>query len=148
MATDPLQPHRHTNNTVVPSGDPGITLHLGQTRKHLSLEELQRYPATTLTYSYTTDHGDHGPYELTGTLLSDLVEAFYSAWTAAEVLSADGFGNRVVRREVGPENRVLLCYRANGEPLSREHGLVRLVVPSETDNALRQIKWIRDIYVK
>ena len=36
----------------------------------------------------------------------------------------------------------------DGQPLTRDAGLVRLIVPSETDDALRQVKWISHIEVR
>ena len=87
--------------------------------------------------------------------LRDLIAVSYGIEVSAEsacpireieVISADGFGNRIFVSELDDtENPILLCTHSNGEPLSRQHGLVRLVVPSETDNALRQIKWVETI---
>lgn len=153
MSNDPLQAHRHDNNTTVPSADPTITLHLPDGTRHaLDLDRLARLPATTLPDHWiATDHGTHGPYQLAGVALIDVVRA-YSAqpFDNVAVISADGYGNRVWAAELlqpaaaGP---VLLCTHSNGAPLSRRHGLVRLVVPSERDNALRQIKWVATVSV-
>jgi len=41
----------------------------------------------------------------------------------------------------------LLCFKSNDDALTRQQGLVRLVVPFETDNALRQVKWVQRINV-
>ena len=41
----------------------------------------------------------------------------------------------------------LLALEIDGRPLSRAQGLVRLVVPGETDDALRQVKWVSEIRV-
>jgi hypothetical protein len=35
----------------------------------------------------------------------------------------------------------------DGAPLSRRQGVVRLVVPSEVDDALRQVKWVAAVRV-
>ena len=114
----------------------------------LGLADLQQdYPPTRFFYSYTTDHGDHGPYLLEGVTLKDLL-AKVPAWSQVEVISADGFGNRVFRSELNAgDNPVMLYYRSDGELLTRQNGLLRLVVPSETDNALRQVKWVRELKV-
>jgi hypothetical protein len=40
-----------------------------------------------------------------------------------------------------------LSYAIDGTPLTRAQGLVRLIVPSETDDALRQVKWVQRIEV-
>jgi hypothetical protein len=72
-------------------------------------------------------------------------------WTAAMVVSADGFGTRVTAEEWRGRPRrarprpILLAYAIDGRPLTRAEGLVRLIVPSETDEALRQIKWVGEI---
>jgi hypothetical protein len=34
-----------------------------------------------------------------------------------------------------------------GQPLTREQGLVRMIVPSERDDALRQVKWVGKIVI-
>jgi hypothetical protein len=41
----------------------------------------------------------------------------------------------------------LLALARDGVPLTREQGLVRLVDPRETDDALRQIKWVAQIVI-
>jgi hypothetical protein len=35
----------------------------------------------------------------------------------------------------------------NGQPLTRAQGLIRLIVPAETDDALRQVKWVTQIVI-
>ena len=154
--TDPLQPHSHDNNVQPPDADPTIRLTLltGESIS-LTLDQLKtKYPQSAIpSYQYSTDHGMHGPYRLVGVALGDLVWAHIDSvaeWTEVEVISADQFGNRVFAEELAPglkEDPILLCYESNGTLLSRQHGLVRLVVPSETDNALRQIKWVREIRI-
>lgn len=147
---DPLAPHSHSNNTTPPDNDPSITLLLPDgDSKRLTLEALrQDYPVTQVAYSYVTSHGNHGPYTLTGVALRDLL-ADIGTWTQVEVLSADGFGNRIWRQEtLNKERPIMLYYLSDGELLTRQNGLVRLVVPTETDNALRQVKWVRELKVK
>lgn len=151
---DPLQPHSHDNNESPPDNNLDILLTRpdGSTVS-IAAAALAHYPQSLIPhYEYTTDHGKHGPYQLRGVALYDLIQQEVPAeWHEVEVLSADGFGNRVFREElerpmaVGP---ILLCTHTNGRPLGRAEGAIRLVVPSETDNALRQIKWVREIRVK
>ncbi len=148
MQHDPLQPHSHDNNVVIPGDDPTLTLFHGESLlAHYTLADLAALPQSSLTYSYTTDHGPHGPYELSGVALRGLISAeIASALTEIEVISADGFGNRIFANELADTSGpILLCTHSDGAPLSRQHGLIRLVVPSETDNALRQIKWVQTI---
>lgn len=150
----PLNPHSHDNNPSPPDNDTAIRLIDPAGKQNIIPlgKLLKDYPQWTIpTYTYTTDHGQHGPYRLEGVRLLDLIDQNLDLpWNQVEVVSADGFGNHLLRSELAPpkEDPVLLCTRSNGEQLQRQHGLVRLVVPSETDNALRQIKWVRQIVVK
>lgn len=155
MHDDPLQPHSHENNSEPPSADSGIVVNTPDGKQHpFTVGDLRKLPQSDLpAYTIATDHGIHGPYRLGGVALLDLVHAVLSAqtgWSQVEVISGDGFGNRIWAHELqqptahGP---ILLCLTSDGQPLSRAHGLVRLIVPSETDNALRQIKWVRSILI-
>ncbi len=68
-----------------------------------------------------------------------------------EVVSGDGFGTRLTAEEVReptPAGPIVLAYAIDGEPMAREDGLVRLVDPSETDDALRQVKWVGRVDVR
>ena len=149
-----LNPHSHDNNPTPPDDDTTIHLHdPAGNQISIPLDRLHTDYAQSVipAYTYTTDHGRHGPYRLEGVRLLDLINQNLNLpWNQVEVISADGFGNHLLRSELASdgEEPVLLCTRSNGEPLTRQHGLVRLVVPSETDNALRQIKWVRKIVVK
>lgn len=150
---DPLQPHAHDNNEHPPDERLDIVVTRPDGSQFtLTPEQLAAYPpAVVPDYEYTTDHGQHGPYRLTGVALLELIQQeIRQDWTQVEVISADGFGNRIFRPELenpvtaGP---ILLCIASNNRPLRRAEGAIRLVVPSETDNALRQIKWVREIRV-
>ena len=153
---DPLQPHSHDNNPEPPYIDPTlIFLAPNGDKKEISLADLMAdYDQTVIpAYTYMTDHGMHGPYKLEGVGLLDLINQELgpqAEWGEVEIISADEFGNRLYRDELVPAGfaPVLLCHRSNNEQLRRIQGLVRLVVPSETDNALRQVKWVREIRVK
>lgn len=152
MKQDPLEAHSHDNNTQVPGDDPSLAVHLpdGSTYS-VTPADLRRLPPTTLKrHMIVTDHGAHGPYALQGVALADLIDAYWSQpYSAVEVVSADGYGNRVYAAELtaDAEEPILLSYASDGKPLTRRHGLVRLIVPSERDNALRQIKWVATIRV-
>ncbi len=146
MSDDPLRPHAHHNNSHPPSDDSTWTLCLPDGQQlAITLEALRAWPAFTLpAYWLTTDHGVHGPYQATGVMLRDLIAWHWpGGWTQVEVISADGYGNRLWREEVTEAAEPpLLCYAWDGQLLSRGQGLVRLVVPSEKGNALRQVKWV------
>ena len=147
-------PHSHDNNPTPPDHDLTLTLvRPNGTRHTITAEALRReYPTAEIpAYGYTTDHGRHGPYHLRGVALLTLIQQEVAeAWTAVVVLSADGFGNQLTAAELqnpDPAGPVLLCYESDGRPLGREQRTIRLVVPSETDNALRQVKWVREVRV-
>lgn len=153
--TDPLQPHAHDPNPEPPTSDPTIQLQLPDGRSQpISLPELKRLPQTAVANCYivSTGHGTSGPFTFSGVTLEHFIEAYVSeAWNQVEVVSADGFGNRVWHQEIehpDPAGPILLAYEMNGSPMSRAQGLVRMIVPSERDDALRQVKWVRDIRVR
>ena len=146
---DPYRPHSHEPNPRPPTEDPAFWLELPSGRRQrVGLAELQALPATKMMdcFIVSTGHGTTGPFVFDGVALLELLEAFVSeSWTEAEVVSADGFGNRVTKRELknpGPAGPILLAYGINGRPLTREAGLVRMIVKQEKDDALRQVKWI------
>lgn len=146
---DPLQPHSHKPNPEPPSADPTFILELpGGRTTAITVAELQQFPETTLANCYivSTGHGTSGPFNFTGARLVDLVEHFVETeWSQVEVISADGFGNRIMARELlqpDPAGPILLAYAIDGRLMTRWEGLVRLIVPSERDDALRQVKWI------
>ena len=70
-------------------------------------------------------------------------------WQYVDLISADGFGTRLTPADLAAagDRPVLLAYTLDGAPLTREQGLVRLIVPSETDDALRQVKWLATITI-
>jgi DMSO/TMAO reductase YedYZ molybdopterin-dependent catalytic subunit len=121
----------------------------------LDVADLHRLPATTVPdcYIVSTGHGRSGPFRFTGVRLADLFAALLGveyAWQHADVVSADGFGTRIFPSELAEERTrpILMAYALDGAPLSRAQGLVRLIVPSETDDALRQVKWVAEIRIK
>lgn len=154
-AHDPLQPHRHDPNPEPPSVDPTFTLVLPDGKQRaVSVESLQALPHTSVDNCFivSTGHGTSGPFHFGGVALLDLVLHYYQGpWTQIEVISADGFGNRVWRKELeepASARPILLAYLLDGRKLERREGLVRLIVPGETDDALRQVKWIETVRVR
>jgi DMSO/TMAO reductase YedYZ molybdopterin-dependent catalytic subunit len=147
MNHDPLSPHSHEPNPEPPSADPSLTLEWDGNEVRLSAGDLQRLPSVTVRdcYIISTGHGTTGPFAFTGTTFSALLSAFgVGAWSSLEVISADGFGTRLLPGDVGPDEArpPLLAWAIDGRPMTRADGLVRLVVPSETDDALKQVKWV------
>ena len=165
---DPLAPHAHEPNPLPPSRDADLTVHLPDGVSHhidpawLRGQDLGRSDplpvhlakARQVTvpncYIVSTGHGTTGPFSFTGVRLLDLVDLLWPGdWTQVEVVSADGFGTRARRTELtAPTSRpVLLTHTLDGQPLARADGLVRLIVPSETDDALRQVKWVAHVRI-
>ena len=151
---DPLQPHAHDPNPTPPSPDPTFTLARPDGTTHsVSVSDLHLLPTITVPgcYIVSTGHDTSGPFAFAGVRLLDLVEHYVDGeWEQVEVISADGFGNRVYRDELvdpDPAGPILLAHTVDGAPLTRQQGLVRLVVPSERDDALRQVKWVGGINV-
>lgn len=153
---DPLRPHSHEPNPEPPSADPSFELVLPNGRSQtITLSDLKRLPKTAVSNCYivSTGHGTSGPFTFAGVQLIDLVQHYCTdEWEQVEVVSADGFGNRVLRREIeedgGEERPFILAYERDGHKLTRQAGSVRLIVPSETDDALRQIKWVGTVQLK
>ena len=101
-------------------------------------------------YIVSTGHGTSGPFSFTGVRLRDFVEQHWpGAWTQVEVVSGDGFGTRASRAELTvPTTRpALLAHTRDRRPLTRADGLVRLIVPGEIDDALRQVKWVAHVRI-
>ena len=152
-AHDPLAPHAHEPNPLPPSPDDDLTLNLpdGSARR-VAPAYLRGLASVTVhdCYIVSTGHGTSGPFAFSGVRLLDLVDLHWSrAWTQVEVVSADGFGTRARRAELTvPTTRpVLLAHARDGQPLARADGLVRLIVPGEIDDALRQVKWVAQVRV-
>jgi len=150
---DPLAPHAHEPNPLPPSPDADLALHLPDgAAHHISPAELRNLNSVTVTdcYIVSTGHGTSGPFSFTGVRLRDFVDLHWSgAYTQVEVVSGDGFGTRASRAELtAPTTRpVLLAHTRDRRPLTRADGLVRLIVPGEIDDALRQVKWVAHVRI-
>lgn len=152
---DPLRPHSHEPNPTPPTAEATITFYYPNGHhKKITVADLKEYPVTSVAdcFIVSTGHGTSGPFTFTGTPLWIFISRqIEGVWDQAEVISADGFGNRVWRHELETENDrhpIILAYEINGRPLTRQEGLVRLIVPSEKDDALRQVKWVSEIKVR
>ncbi len=152
---DPLRPHSHEPNLAPPSASPTFELVQGDGQiEKISVQQLQQLTTTTLAdcYIVSTGHGTSGPFTFTGVTLLDFMQAFVTeSYSQVEIVSADGFGNRVMAEEMRSSTggfQVLLAYMIDGQPMTRNQGLVRMIVPSEADDALRQVKWIGKIRVR
>ncbi len=153
---DPLRPHSHDPNPDPPSPSPDFLFVDPQGGEQtVTVAMLQALPLTKIPdcYIVSTGHGTSGPFEFAGVTLLDLIDSLIpngQPWQEAEVISADGFGNRVSATELhdpDPAGPILLSYLLDEQELTREQGLVRMIVPSEKDDALRQVKWVGRINV-
>ncbi|MFO7634271.1 MAG: molybdopterin-dependent oxidoreductase [Caldilinea sp.] len=148
--------HPHEPNPAPPRGDGAITFVLPDgSEERLPVDFLRSLPYTTVAdcYIVSTGHGTSGPFIFGGVTLRELLAALLPAgleWRYVDVISGDGFGVRLQPEEVqaAPAGRpVLLACTLDGATLTRRAGLVRLIVPSEIDDALKQVKWIERIVV-
>lgn len=151
-----LAPHPHDPNPDPPSDDPTFHLHLPDGSERLvTVADLRYLPAVTVTNCYivSTGHGVSGPFTFSGVLLLDLLTAHLAlnqVWTQVEVISGDGFGTRLEAAELHHPDRagqILLACDIDGASLTRQQGLVRLIVPGETGDALKQVKWVETVRV-
>jgi hypothetical protein len=155
---DPLRPHAHEPNPDPPSVDPSFIL-VDPTGNEtlITVDDLELLPRTSVSECYivSTGHGTSGPYRFSGVSLLDFVQSRLAPgtpWSQIEVFSADGFGNRIMAAELHQprplDPPVMLSYLRDGQKLTRRQGLVRLIVPSEKDDALRQVKWVGRIVIR
>lgn len=148
-----LHIHAHEPNLTVPEGDGSFWLRAGGRERLITVADLAALPQTTISECYivSTGHGQTGPFAFGGVLLTDLLHALApdEAPAAVDVVSADGFGTRLQRSDLALDQPrpPLLAWRLDGAPIHREHGLVRLIVPTETDNALKQVKWVAHVHL-
>ncbi len=150
-----LHGHAHEPNPEPPSPDATLIVQKpDQVEVQVDVADLQALPATEVDNCWivSTGHGTSGPFTFGGARLVDLLDSLLDAeatWHYATVISADGFGTRIQANELRATTLrpVLLAYQMDGATLTRAQGLVRLIVPSETDDALRQVKWVGRIEI-
>ena len=154
---DPLRPHAHDPNPTPPTPTPDfIFTGPAGTNSTVTVSYLQQLPETKVPNCYivSTGHGTSGPFTFVGVTLLDLIQSLIPSdqtWSEIEVISADGFGNRVVAAELAqpdPAGPILLSYKVDDQLMSRAAGLVRMIVPNEKDDALRQVKWVGQINLR
>jgi DMSO/TMAO reductase YedYZ molybdopterin-dependent catalytic subunit len=152
-----LHTHVHEPNPAPPSDDPAFMLALpNQEETTVNVAYLAGLPQCEVRdcHIVSTGHGTSGPFAFGGVRLADFVTAHLppnTSWHTVDVISADGFGNRIFAEELGNvegQRPMLLATTVDGRPMTRAQGLVRLIVPSETDDALRQVKWIARIEIR
>ena len=141
-----MSKHAHDPNPNPHSADPAFVLSRPEHPPlSISPANLLALPVTTFENCYiiSTGHGISGPFSFSGVTLSQLIDHYAPAgWSAAQIVGGDGFGAMVT---VGEFGQALLAHTRNGRPLGRQQGLIRLIIPSEQDDALRQVKWVSQI---
>lgn len=150
---DQLPPHSHDPNPTPPGDDAGFTLRWANWETALTPDDLAAMPLAFIANCYivSTGHPMSGPFVFRGVPLLAMVEHYVNnSWEAVDVISADGFWARLTADELRNEETErpsLLALEMDGDPLTRAAGLVRLIVPGETNDALRQVKWVSEIRV-
>ena len=150
-----LHGHAHEPNPEPPSPDATLIVQKpDQVEVPIEVNHLQKLPLIQVDdcWIVSTGHGTSGPFIFGGARLLDLLDSLLDTvgtWQYATVISADGFGTRIQANELRTATLrpILLAYAMNGAALTRRQGLVRLIVPSETDDALRQVKWVSRIEI-
>jgi DMSO/TMAO reductase YedYZ molybdopterin-dependent catalytic subunit len=147
--------HRHDPNPQPPPGDATIHFVAGAQTQLITAAFLGALPHIEVAdcFIVSTGHGRSGPFTFGGVTLRDLLAKLLPAglaWRHVDVVSGDGFGARLTPAEVlapADGRPVLMADTLDGAPLTRAAGLVRLIVPGEIDDALKQVKWIARIEV-
>ncbi len=143
--------HSHVPNPTPPAGDSAFAVVAPSRVQGCPPDWLARLPRVQMAdcYIVSTGHGVSGPFVFGGVLLADLLTAAGIApnWRFVDVVSADGFGARIHPNDMTVPRPPLLADEIDGAPMTRSQGRVRLIVPAESDDALRQVKWIAEIRV-
>ena len=145
----------HEPNPVAPNGDGTFVVEFRSAKMIITLELLASLPQTEYSDCYvaSTGHAKSGPYRFEGVTLRDVLTAAGvppKAEAKVKISGADGYEVEV---STEPENAParspspLLATQRDGVKLTRELGLVRVIVPTETEDALLQLKWIKTIRV-
>ena len=149
MTDDPLGPHRHDPNPEPPGTATAVTVcpPRGPARV-FSVERLHALPARVLDNCYivSTGHGTSGPFRFQGPALAEVArQCGLASFRRVAVISGDGFGTRLPAADARGRAPAILALAKDGQALTRAEGLVRLIVPTEKDDALKQVKWIARI---
>ena len=139
--------HSREPNYEPPSDDPTVKVILADGgERPFTVADLQTLPITSVANCFiVTDHGTVGPYTFQGVALRDLAAHLGLGPLGAEIVSGDGFGAQLTAEELASPAPPLLSYGVDGRLLSRQEGLVRLVVPGDQEDALRQVKWVATV---
>ncbi|HAJ35175.1 MAG TPA: hypothetical protein DCL15_05735 [Chloroflexi bacterium] len=150
-----LHGHSHEPNPHPPPGDATMRLIAAGQERQLTPDFLATLPRVEVgdCFIVSTGHGASGPFTFGGVALQAVLATFLPAgfvWRHVDVVSSDGFGARLTPEELSAAadgRPVILALTRDGAPLTRDAGLVRLIVPGEKDDALKQVKWVARIEI-
>jgi molybdate transport system substrate-binding protein len=111
----------------------------------LTVADLQKLPATTVTATLRTDKGTVGVYSYTGVLLNTIVQNAVPLTNPSfkndilrqfvTVGAIDGYQVTISMAEISPQfghEKIILAYKRDGKLLGADEGAVRLIVPGDT----------------
>ncbi len=149
MGHSESSPRSHIPHSHPPGKNPSLRITVpGMESICLGIDALSALPALEQTdcYIVSTGHGTSGPFRFAGPTLAALASRCGIAeFESVRVTSGDRFFTILTAQEVAlshPGSAVMLALYLDGHPLTREQGLVRLIVPTEKRDALKQIKWV------
>ncbi len=130
----------------VASASPSFTVFgLVTTPATLTVADLQKLPATTVTATLRTDKGTQGVYSYTGVLLNTVIQRALPVTNTSfkndalrqfvTVGATDGYQATIGMAEILPRfghQQIILAYKRDGKPLAVGEGAVRLIVPGDT----------------
>lgn len=155
MFTSDLPPHSHDPLQDPPGEDASLQVQgPGTGSIYMDVKRLKGLPAIEQPgcFIVSTGHGTSGPFVFTGPTLATLAcHCGIQHYNYVKVSSGDGFFTFLTQREVQVSllgRSAMLALEKDGQALSRAQGLVRLVVPTERNDALKQVKWISQIEFK
>jgi molybdate transport system substrate-binding protein len=111
----------------------------------LGVADLQKFPATSVKVTLHTDKATLGTFTYTGALLYDVVQAAIPISNTSykndplrmfvTVHATDNYQVTVGMAEILPtfgHQKIILAYAKNGQPLGKDEGAVRLIVPGDS----------------
>ncbi len=148
-----LHGHPHEPNLTPPDGDGSFAVTAEGSQTTVTVDQLRTLPFTEIAdcFIISTGHGVSGPFVFGGVLLADFLAHLLpvdQSWRSIDIVSVDGFGARLTPADLTEPRPPLLAWQIDRAAMSRKQGLVRLIVPGEVNDALRQVKWIGQILIE
>ncbi len=155
MAHSESNPRSHIPHSHPPSENPSLRItSAGMGPICLGINALSALPTLEQSdcYIVSTGHGTSGPFRFAGPTLATLAShCGIAEYDSVRITSGDRFFTILTAQEIAlsqPGSAAMLALYLDGQPLTREQGLVRLIVPTEKRDALKQIKWVSRIEFK